>query len=205
MSRPVVAYDDWASLPASRLWWMLRHFGFPDVRVLDGGIAAWIAADKRTASGPSRPERGDFSAAHPGIGHLLHAADAMTYAGRRLLLDARPADRFRGENETIDPVAGHIPGAVSAPALATVDSNGRFLPAEELAVQLRPLATGKATGPPGTAPSDEARPVGTYCGSGVQATHLALALSVSGVCDDADVYVGSWSDWITEPERPVDL
>ena len=207
MSRPVVAYDDWASLPASRLWWMLRHFGFADVRVLDGGITAWIAADQPTASGRSMPGAGDFSPTRPGIGRLLHATDAKAYAGRRLLLDARPAVRFRGENETIDAVAGHIPGAVGAPALATVDSRGRFLRAEELAVHLRPLTTGEAAGPPGPGaePSDEARPVGTYCGSGVQATHLALALTVAGICDDADVYIGSWSDWITDPERPVEL
>jgi len=207
MSRPVVAYDDWASLPASRLWWMLRHFGFPDVRVLDGGIAAWIAAGQPTSSGPSKPAAGDFALTHPGLGRLLHSTDAMAYAGRRLLLDARPADRFRGENETIDPVAGHIPGAVSAPALSTVDSCGRFLAAEELAVHLRPLTRGEPSGPPapGAEPSDEALPVGTYCGSGVQATHLALALSVAGICDEADVYIGSWSDWITNPECPVEL
>lgn len=205
MSRPVVAYDDWASLPASRLWWMLRHFGFLDVRVLDGGIAAWIEADLPTASGPWGPEPGDFSPSRPGIGRLLDAADALTYASRRLLLDARPADRFRGENETIDPVAGHIPGAVSVPALATVDSGGRFLPADELAVHLRPLMTEKTAGPLDAEPSAEARPMGTYCGSGVQATHLALALSVAGVCQDSDVYIGSWSDWITDRERPVEF
>jgi thiosulfate/3-mercaptopyruvate sulfurtransferase len=205
MSRPVVAYDDWASLPASRVWWMLRHFGFLDVRVLDGGIAAWIEADQPTASGPCGPETGDFSPARPGIGRLLDAADALTYAGRRLLLDARPVDRFHGENETIDPVAGHIPGAISAPALATVDSCGRLLPAEELASHLGPLTTGKAAGLPGAGPSAEARPVGTYCGSGVQATHLALGLSAAGICQDADVYIGSWSDWITDPDRAVEL
>lgn len=205
LSRPVVAYDDWASLPASRLWWMLRHFGFLDVRVLDGGIAAWIKADQPTASGPCWPEPGDFSPTRPGLGRLLDATDALAYAGRRLLLDARSADRFHGENETIDPVAGHIPGAVSAPALATVDSLGRFLPADELAVHLRPLTTAKPADPPGTGPSDVAGRVGTYCGSGVQATHLALALSAAGICQDADVYIGSWSDWITDPDRAVEL
>ncbi len=214
MSRPVVAYDDWASLPASRLWWMLRHFGFLDVRVLDGGIAAWIEADLPTTSGPCGPEPGDFSPNRPGIGRLLDAADALTYASRHLLLDARPADRFRGENETTDPVAGHIPGAVSAPALATVDSGGRFLPAGKLAARLRPLTTETpetpetletAPDPPDAELSAQAQPVGTYCGSGVQATHLALALSVAGICQDTDVYIGSWSDWITDPERPVEI
>src|SRR5674476_699280 len=111
MSRPVVAYDDWTSLPASRLWWMLRHFGFLDVRVLDGGIAAWIAAGHPTESGPHTPGAGDFTASSMGVGHLLDATDVTRYAAGHLLLDARPADRFRGENETIDAVAGHIPGA----------------------------------------------------------------------------------------------
>ena len=193
MSRPLVAYDDWASLPASRVWWMLRHLGFLDVRVLDGGIAAWTAAGQLTESGPAAPVAGNFTASSSGVGHLLDAADATKYAAGHLLLDARPADRFRGENETIDPVAGHIPGAVSAPALASVDSHGRFLPAEELAVRFHDLGV------------EAGKIVGTYCGSGVQATHLALALSVAGITDRANVYIGSWSDWITSPDRPVAL
>jgi thiosulfate/3-mercaptopyruvate sulfurtransferase len=192
-TRAIVAYDDWFSLPASRVWWMLRHLGFPSVRVLDGGIAAWTAAGKPTESGPSTPAAGDFTPSGPGIGRLLDAADAKRYAKDHLLLDARPADRFRGENETIDAVAGHIPGGVSAPALANVDPGGRFLPADELAARFRGLDAA------------DAKSVGTYCGSGIQATHLALALSVAGITDEADVYIGSWSDWITDPERGVEV
>lgn len=191
--RAVVAYDDWFSLPASRVWWMLRHLGFPRVRVLDGGLAAWTAASKPTGSGPSTPTAGDFTPSGPGVGRLLDAADAKRYAEDHLLLDARPADRFRGENKTIDAVAGHIPGGVSAPALANVDPGGHFLPADELATRFR--AMGAA----------DAKSVGTYCGSGIQATHLALALSVAGVTDEADVYIGSWSDWITDPGRGVEV
>lgn len=191
--RPVVAYDDWASLPASRLWWLLRHLGFPDVRVLDGGIGAWTAAGQPTESGPGSPVAGDFRPAGTGVGALLKATDASRYAATHLLLDARPADRFRGENETIDPVAGHIPGAISAPALANVDSDGRFLPAGDLARRFRELGT------------KEGEPIGTYCGSGIQATHLALALNVAGITERADVYIGSWSDWITSPDRQVAL
>jgi thiosulfate/3-mercaptopyruvate sulfurtransferase len=224
MSRPVVAYDDWASLPASRLWWILRHLGFPDVRVLDGGMAAWAQAGQPTESGPDTAGTGDFSPSGGGVGRLLNADDAAVYAGRHLLLDARPADRFRGENESIDSVAGHIPGAVSAPALANVDSHGRFLPAEELAGHFRPLMKAGGTDTPDTSKPDAGTPdagtpdtsmthigppgtlaVGTYCGSGVQATHLALALNVAGICDDPDVYIGSWSDWITDPTRPVEV
>lgn len=222
MSRPVVAYDDWASLPASRLWWMLRHYGFLDVRVLDGGLSAWTAAKAPTESGLCATGAGDFSPASPGVGRLLDATGATEYAVRHLLLDARSPDRFRGENETIDPVAGHIPGAISAPALAAVDASGRFLPAGQLARRFQRLGLSDATdtiGPStishttGTrnarAASDASgeavsRIVGTYCGSGVQATHLALALSIADISDDAAVYMGSWSDWITGPERPVE-
>jgi len=193
MSRPVVAYDDWASLPASRVWWMLRHLGFLDVRVLDGGIAAWTAAGQLTESGPATPGAGDFTASSMGVGRLLDATDATRYAAGHLLLDARPADRFRGENETIDAVAGHIPGAVSAPALANIDKHARFLPAEELARRFHELG------------AENGKIVGTYCGSGVQATHLALALSIAGITGSADVYIGSWSDWITRPNRPIAL
>jgi thiosulfate/3-mercaptopyruvate sulfurtransferase len=193
MSRPVVSYDDWSSLTASRVWWMLRHLGFLDVRVLDGGIAAWTADGQPTESGPVTPGTGNFTAATMGVGHLLDATGATRYATGHLLFDARPADRFRGENETIDSVAGHIPGAVSAPALASVDRNGRFLPAEELAVRFHDLG------------AEDGKTVGTYCGSGVQATHLALALSIAGITDRADVYIGSWSDWITSPDRPIAL
>lgn len=192
-TRAVVAYDDWFSLPASRLWWMLRHLGFPHVRVLDGGIAAWTTAGQPTESGPSTPAAGDFTPSRPGVGRLLDAADAKRYAEDHLLLDARPTDRFRGENETIDAVAGHIPGGVSAPALANLDLGGGFLPTAELATRLRGLGAANA------------KNVGTYCGSGIQATHLALALSVAGITDHADVYIGSWSDWITDPERRVEL
>jgi thiosulfate/3-mercaptopyruvate sulfurtransferase len=192
-TRAVVAYDDWFSLTASRLWWMLRHLGFPRVRVLDGGIAAWTAAGKPTECGPSAPAAGDFKPSSPGVGRLLDAAGARRYADRHLLLDARPADRFHGENETIDALAGHIPGGVSAPALVNVDIGGRFLPADELAARFRQLGAA------------DAKSVGTYCGSGIQATHLALALRVAGITDDADVYIGSWSDWITDPERPVEI
>ena len=193
MSRQVVAYDDWVSLPASRVWWMLRHLGFLGVRVLDGGMGAWTAAGLATESGPYAPRVGDFSPSSPGFGRLLDSTAAASYAALGLLIDARPADRFRGENESIDAVAGHIPGAVNAPALDNVDPDGRFLPTDQLAGRFRELGIGQT------------KRVGTYCGSGVQATHLALALSVTGITDDTDVYIGSWSDWITDAGRPIAL
>ena len=190
--RPVVAYDDWCGLPASRAWWLLRYYGKDDVQVLDGGLAAWAGAGLPTESGPVQPPPGDLTPT-PGRRRLIDAEGADRYAARGALLDARPAARFRGENETVDPVAGHIPGARSVPALETVDRDGRFPPERELVARLRAAGV-----EPGT-------DVGVYCGSGVQATHLALVLAVAGVTDDAAVYVGSWSDWITDASRPVEV
>jgi thiosulfate/3-mercaptopyruvate sulfurtransferase len=123
---------------------------------------------------------------------VLDADDAADYGQQHLLLDARPGDRFHGRNETIDPVAGHIPGAVSAPALANLRDDGRFLTPDDLAVQFTQVGVR-----PGAA-------VGVYCGSGVQAMHTALALEASEVGVRPAVYVGSWSHWITDPDRPIE-
>lgn len=191
-SAPVVAYDDWSSLAASRAWWLLRYFGKPEVYVLDGGLASWRAAGGEIASGATEPERGDVEVAGPAR-TLLNADGAASLARDGALLAGRPADRFRGENESIDPVAGHIPGAGSMPALANLDADGRFLPTNVLASRFS--AAGIEPG----------RALGTYCGSGIQATHLALALQIAGVADDPGVYVGSWSDWVSDPSRPVEL
>ena len=142
---------------------------------------------------------GDFTPPSTGPGHLLDATDARMYAAAHLLLDARPADRFRGENETVDPVAGHIPGAVNVPALANVDREGRFVSAAALA------ATFTVVGVHANANANETKIIGTYCGSGVQATHLALALTVAGITGGVDVYIGSWSEWVTDPARAVEV
>lgn len=187
--RPVVCYDSGSSVAASRAWWMLSFFGKPDVRVLDGGFTAWQEAGLPTESGEVRPEPGTFTP-RPGGRRLLDAEGAARHP---LLLDARPADRYRGQNETVDPVAGHIPGARSAPALDNLRPDGRFLASDDLAARM------SATG---VRPGDD---IAVYCGSGVQAAHTALALHVAGVTDDAAVYVGSWSDWISDPTRPVEL
>lgn len=187
--RPVVAYDAGNGLGASRAWWLLRYFGKEDVRVLDGGLAAWVAEGGRVEAGEVPPEPGDLVVS-PGHRRLL---DADAAGAHPLLLDARPADRFRGENEVIDPVPGHIPGARSVPALSSLGADGRFLAAGELRA-----AFARA----GVAAGDD---VAVYCGSGVQAAHSALALAQAGVTDDAAVYVGSWSDWVSDPDRPVEL
>jgi thiosulfate/3-mercaptopyruvate sulfurtransferase len=187
-ARPVVVYDASTAMAAARAWWTLRYFGHPDVRVLNGGLASWEAAGKPVTAVETPAEEGDFEAV-PESMPLLDAAAAARLATEGILIDARARERFRGDVEPVDPVAGHIPGARNLPASGNNHPDGRFLSEEELR---RRFATVGAI--PGTS-------VGAYCGSGVVAAQEVLALSVAGI--HAALYVGSWSDWITDPERPV--
>jgi thiosulfate/3-mercaptopyruvate sulfurtransferase len=190
--RAVIVYDDANSTAAARAWWLLRYFGHPLVRVLDGGFRAWAAAGLPVEVGDSPGDAaavpGDFTAR---TGHevLLNADAAAVLAATGLLLDARSAERYRGEAEPVDPVAGHIPGAVSAPTADNVNPDGTFRSAAELADRF--AALGARAG----------RPTGAYCGSGVTAAHEVLALTLAGI--PAALYAGSWSEWITDPSRPV--
>ncbi|REK85927.1 sulfurtransferase [Streptomyces inhibens] len=187
--RPVVVYDGGQGWAAARAWWLLRWAGHPDVRVLDGGLAAWQASGGAMSIDKSTPSAGDFTPA-PGALTLLTADDAAALARRGVLLDARAAERYRGEVEPIDKVAGHIPGAVSAPTTENVAEGGTvFRDASELAERFASL---------GATPDAE---VGVYCGSGVSAAHQVLALAVAGI--PAALYVGSWSEWSADPSRPV--
>ena len=189
---PVVVYDASNSLAAARAWWLLRYFGKLDVQVLDGGFDAWVAAGGDVVPGEdSAAEEGDFVAT-PRHLTAVDAEGAADLADRHLLIDARSPERFAGQNEPVDAVAGRIPGAVNIPALSNVGPDGRFLSTDDLAMRF--TAKGLPTH----------QRVGVYCGSGVQAMHLALALEVSGVFPDPAVYVGSWSDGITDPDRPVE-
>ena len=202
--RLVVVYDDADSMAAARAWWLLRYFGHSQVRVLDGGYRAWTqagqpsavslqpsatgAADASASAAPVAPvPAGDFTA-RPGQLPLLDAKGAADLARTGLLLDARAGERYRGETEPVDPVAGHIPGAVSAPTTENLNPDGTFRPARDLADRFASL------GADGVA-------VGAYCGSGVTAAQEVLALELAGI--PAALYVGSWSHWITDPARPV--
>lgn len=188
--RPVVFYDARTSVGAARAWWVASYYGVP-ARVLDGGLAAWQRAGLPVRSGPVVAAPGDVELV-PGGRELLRAQDVQRWLdGEGQLIDARPADRFRGENETIDPVAGHIPGARSLPSPGLVDQDGAFRPAEEIRALLR------QTG------ADPGARSALYCGSGVAAAHLALALEASGLGQPPALYVGSWSDWVSDPDRPV--
>ncbi|GAA4039992.1 sulfurtransferase [Streptomyces shaanxiensis] len=182
---PVVVYDGGLGWAAARAWWLLSWTGHPDVRVLDGGLPAWEGPLETSVPTPAE---GDFEPA-PGATALLDADGAAALARSGVLLDARAGERYRGEVEPIDPVGGHIPGAVSAPTNDNVGADGRFLPAEEL--QSRFKKVGAAEG----------AEVGVYCGSGVSAAHEVLALAVAGI--PAALYVGSWSEWSSDPSRPV--
>jgi thiosulfate/3-mercaptopyruvate sulfurtransferase len=196
----IVVYDQGTSYAAARAWWVLRYFGAQDVRVLDGGLAAWVAAGLPTSTdvpalltSTDAPAPGTGTGAfvaRPGQLPCLDADGAAALARDGVLLDARAPERFRGESEPIDPVAGHIPGAVNAPTVDNATADGRFLDSDALRQRFVGLGVQQGDGP-----------VGAYCGSGVTAAHEVLALHEAGI--DAALYVGSWSDWVTDPTRPV--
>jgi thiosulfate/3-mercaptopyruvate sulfurtransferase len=185
---PVVVYDDVGNLSAARAWWLLRWGGMSGVRLLDGGLAAWHAAGGAIETGEHRPEPGDvvLSAGHMPVLDA-DAAASLTYSG--ILLDARAGERYRGETEPIDPRAGHIPGAISAPTAANLREDGTFAEAAELSARFRELGLG------------ESDTIGVYCGSGVTAAHEIAALALAGL--DAALYPGSWSQWSSDPSRPI--
>ena len=198
--RPVVVYDAAAGISASRAWWLLRYFGHPDVRVLDGGLAAWIAAGLPVETGQPAVVPGAFDAV-PGSMPVLAPAHLLEPAAGLLLLDARDAARYRGETEPVDKMAGHIPGAVSAPTTANVTADGHFASAAALGARYRAYGAIADASAAANAGAAAASTVGVYCGSGITAAHEVLALHSIGV--PAALYPGSWSDWISDPTRPV--
>lgn len=182
----VVVYDDWQSFGAARAWWMLTDAGVADVRLLDGGLGSWRTAGLPLETGDVEPEAGTVTL-HPGHLPQLTIDEAAALPAHGALLDVRAGERYRGENEPIDPQAGHIPGALNLPTTANVDADGRFLPAEVLRERVAAL--------------DVDGPVGVYCGSGVSAAHAVFALQRAGL--DPALYAGSWSQWSNQPDRPV--
>lgn len=184
---PVVAYDAVGGTSAARAWWLMRWAGVLDVRLLDGGLAAWVESGGAVQTGEVTPVGGDVTLTPGGLA-TLDADQAAALARAGLLLDARAAERFRGEVEPVDPRAGHIPGALSAPTTENLDPTGRFLGATRL--RARFAALGVIGGP-----------VGVYCGSGVTAAHEVAALASIGVT--AALYPGSWSQWSADPARDV--
>lgn len=184
----VVVLDDLGGMSAARAWWLLRHAGVADVRVLDGGWSAWAAAGLPVETGATTPERGDVTLDW-GRMPTLELDEVAAFAADHPLLDARAAERYRGEVEPIDPRAGHIPGAISAPTADSLDVDRRLLSPWALRIRFGEL--GARVG----------EPVGVYCGSGVTAAHEALALAVAGF--EPVLYPGSWSQWSAREALPV--
>ncbi|ACU38159.1 sulfurtransferase [Actinosynnema mirum] len=185
----VVVYDDSGNLAAARAWWVLRDAGI-DVRLLDGGLAAWVAGGFPVERGDVVPTPGDVVVSENRLARIT-TDEAATWPARGVLLDARAGERYRGEVEPVDPGAGHVPGAVSAPTGENLAPDGTFLAAPELARRFAVL---------GVTPG---KPVAVYCGSGVTAAHTVAALAIAGI--DAALYPGSWSQWSSDPDRPVEV
>ncbi len=187
---PVVVYDAWGGQAAARAWWLLRAAGIEEVRLLDGGWPAWVAAGLPVETAVRHPDLGsvEISSLEGMPTRDGDAIAALAHAGDGRVLDARAGARYRGEEEPLDPVAGHVPGAVSAPTAENLTAAGGFRPAAELRERFASL--GADTGQ-----------VAVYCGSGVTATHQIAALAIAGI--DAALYPGSWSEWSSTPGRPV--
>jgi thiosulfate/3-mercaptopyruvate sulfurtransferase len=190
----VIAYDDANGSIAARAWWLLRWLGHERVAVLDGGFKAWVAAGGALESGePAGPSPASTFTPRVEPSAVVSTAELIEAlkSPPHLLVDARAAERFAGAVEPLDPVAGHVPGAVNHPFSSNLDSDGRFLPAAQLKrLWLERLA--------GTPPPE----VMAMCGSGVTACHNLLALEMAGL-KGARLYAGSWSEWIRDPKRPV--
>ena len=188
---PTVVYDDWNRAGSARAWWVLTAAGLTDVRILDGGLSAWRSAAGSLATGPVTPPPGDATALHDDLydGALPTSTAQQLDVADITLLDARAPERFRGDLEPVDRVAGHIPGARNLPSSAVLDGDGTFLAAGALAEPLSDHGIG---------PDDR---LGAYCGSGVTASITVAALAALG--RQAALFPGSWSEWVSDPARAV--
>ena len=184
----VVAYDDSGNLAAARVWWLLRHAGIADAYLLDGGLAAWRAAGFDVESGERQAEPGDVVLTDGAL-PVIDAGQAASWGRHGVLLDARAGERYRGEFEPVDPRAGHIPGAVSAPTSANLNADGRFLSPAALRERFSGLGVNADV------------PTAVYCGSGVTAAHEIAALEVAGF--PAALYPGSFSEWSNNDSNEV--
>lgn len=189
----VVVYDRNGLNFCGRLWWMLKWAGHEAVAVLDGGLAAWMASGGAVENGPATPRAPSDWTLQPPLRELVTAADVLAHLDQpdQTLIDARAAPRYRGEVEPLDPVAGHIPGALNRPFGLNLDEQGRFKPADTLRAEFEALLAGR----------DPASVV-HQCGSGVSALPNLLAMEVAGFAPTR-LFAGSWSEWCRDPSRPV--
>lgn len=191
--RDIVAYDAQGGAFAARLWWLMRYFGHDCVRLLDGGWPAWLASGLPVAEGETDPVPATPVTLAPDAAQVLDAGQVVAglEAGTLVLLDARDAERYAGRTETIDPVAGHVPGARNRPFARSLSSDGRFAEAGDLRADFEARLEGAAPGD-----------VVHMCGSGVTACHNLFAMERAGL-PGSRLYPGSWSEWIRDPSRPV--
>ncbi len=187
----VVVYDDAGGMFAARLWWMLRWLGHPSVALLDGGLQAWLSAGQTLSRASARHTATQYLPGHGA--EPVDVGEVMALLGKpdAVLVDARSPDRFRGENEVLDPVGGHIPGARNRFFRDNLGADLRFKPPEALRADFAAVA----------GPADPATVV-HQCGSGVTACHNLLAMEVAGLAGSR-LYAGSWSEWCADPARPV--
>ncbi|MFF0710707.1 sulfurtransferase [Gordonia sputi] len=190
---PVVVYDDNGNLAAARAWWLLRWGGHRDVRLLDGGLAAWRDSGMRLSSGdtPVRPGNVTLQAGSLPVATIDDVAALGSDDSKTVLVDARAGERYRGEVEPIDPRAGHIPGAISLPTSENIDASGRFRAASDLRERFAQAGV------------TDGSAVVAYCGSGVNAAHEIAALEIAGL--SGTLYPGSWSQWSADPARPAEI
>jgi thiosulfate/3-mercaptopyruvate sulfurtransferase len=188
---PVVVYDDWNRAGSARAWWVLTAAGLIDVRILDGGLSAWRSAGGTLATDPVAPPPGDATALHDDlyVGALPTLTAQQVSAANRTLLDARAPERFRGDVEPVDRVAGHIPGAENLPSGDVLNGDGTFIAEDALRELLAEHSIENAT------------QLGVYCGSGVTASITVAALATAGY--QAALFPGSWSEWSSDPARAV--
>lgn len=188
---PVVVYDDAGGMAAGRAWWLLRWAGIEQVQILDGALGAWRAAGMRLSSGDATPRVGAVTLVGGGMPVVTIDEVAALASGDGVVLDARAGERYRGEVEPIDPRPGRVPGAVSAPTGENLTATGSFKSADELRARFGALGVGE-------------RPAAVYCGSGVTAAHQIAALAIAGF-DNVALFPGSYSQWSSDPNRPVDV
>jgi thiosulfate/3-mercaptopyruvate sulfurtransferase len=193
-----VIYDNQSCMYAVRMWWMLRATGYSNVRLLNGGYAAWLAAgftsEKTDNQRPNTPTAASSMTGAVGYKNALLASDLLKNLSSKkfMILDARSADRFRGENETLDPVGGHIPGAINRFFKNNLEVNGQFKSADVLAKEFKDLL--------GETPSES---IIHQCGSGITACHNMFAMELAGM-NSSMIYPGSWSEWCADPARPIE-
>ncbi|OMC44003.1 sulfurtransferase [Mycobacterium sp. IS-1264] len=185
----VVVYDDWNRAGSARAWWVLTAAGLPNVRILDGGLSAWRSAGHGLESGLVDPQPGNVTVPHDNLYAGGRPTLTAEQSGAVTMLDARAPERFRGDVEPLDPVAGHIPGAKNLPSTAVLAADGTFVGDLALAQLLSDRGI------------SDASPVGAYCGSGVTASVVIAALAATG--REASLFPGSWSEWCSDPSRPV--